>query len=95
MPANLEAGESQLFSTPRTDLECRTVTDRDCRPNPRLDWNADPWLSLKEAGAYVNANPETLRRAIAAGRLAAARCGRLHRVRRSALDAWLEDGRVQ
>lgn len=55
---------------------------------------SDPWLTLKEASAEVKLSPQTLRTAIARGRLRVARVndGRNLRIRRSWLETWLEGG---
>jgi excisionase family DNA binding protein len=54
----------------------------------------DPWLSLQQAAKYVGVHHQTLRRAIAGGRLRAVRVNhaRVIRLRRSWIDGWLEGG---
>ncbi|NYI78702.1 helix-turn-helix domain-containing protein [Nocardioides panzhihuensis] len=50
---------------------------------------SDPWLTLTHGAEYADAHPETLRRAIRRGDLAAARFNRNLRIRQSAIDAWM------
>jgi excisionase family DNA binding protein len=55
--------------------------------------NPDPWLTLQEAAAELKLSDQTLRLAVAQGRLRAARVNGNHgpyRIRRSWLDAYLE-----
>lgn len=58
---------------------------------------ASPWLTSAEAIAYTRVHPNTLYKAVADGRLSAARTGTGKRARlrfRTAdLDAWLDAGR--
>lgn len=51
---------------------------------------ADPFLTVDEVATELRCVGETVRRAIAAGRLVAFRDGALIRIRRSALDSYLE-----
>lgn len=48
------------------------------------------YVSLARASAIVNVSPRTLRRAIASGRLAAHRLGRLIRIELAELQRWVE-----
>jgi excisionase family DNA binding protein len=51
-----------------------------------------PWLTVKQAAAYIQAGPKTVYRAVEAGQLRAARIGgrRDIRLRREWLDEFLE-----
>ena len=54
---------------------------------------ADPWLAIRAAAVYAGVCPETLRRAVRAGRLKATKIShRYLRIRRSAIDTWLAGG---
>ena len=61
-------------------------------PLPIVGIDSDPWLTLQQGAAIVQAHEATLRREIRRGRLRAARVGgrKSIRLRRSWLDAWLE-----
>ena len=62
-------------------------------PHQHTATEADPWLTHRQGGKYVQANEATLRREIQRGRLRHARIGgrKSIRLRRSWLDAWLEE----
>ena len=48
-----------------------------------------PWLTVKEAAAYVGFCDKTIRRACQVGTLRCARVGRRIRIRREWLDDWV------
>lgn len=48
------------------------------------------WLTVDDAAALVQLHPQTIRAAIAAGSLPASRVGRAVRIRRSAVDTWMD-----
>ena len=50
---------------------------------------SSPWLTVKEAAAYVGFCDKTIRRACQLGRLKCARVGRRIRIRREWLDDWV------
>jgi excisionase family DNA binding protein len=52
--------------------------------------NHDPLLTMQEAGRYLDVAPRTVRREIARGNLEGTFFGRLVRVRRSALERYIE-----
>jgi excisionase family DNA binding protein len=53
---------------------------------------SDECLSVKEAAVFAHVNPGTIRRWVDARELHALRAGRVYRIRRSDLDAFLQDG---
>jgi excisionase family DNA binding protein len=61
-------------------------------PSPHISADTDPWLTLRDGAEHVKTNEATLRREIRRGRLRHARIGgrKCIRIRRSWLDAWLE-----
>lgn len=68
-------------------------TDERPRVYPGAGMEPDPWLTLQQSAVIVQAHEATLRREIRAGRLRCARVGgrKSIRLRRSWLDAWLEN----
>lgn len=50
----------------------------------------DGWLGVREAAEYASCSTAAVYSAVAAGRLAHGRVGRAIRIRRSALDGWIE-----
>lgn len=50
------------------------------------------YLRPAESAVYTSVSERTIRRAIAAGQLAALKCGRELRISRVALDAWAASG---
>lgn len=53
---------------------------------------ADPWLTAAEAAEEARCNPYTIREACRRSELSASKRGRIWLIRRSALDAWIEEG---
>jgi excisionase family DNA binding protein len=53
------------------------------------------WMSSDEAAAYLGVIPATLRRLINDGQLVGYRIGRVIRVQRTDIDAFLEEARIR
>lgn len=53
------------------------------------------WLGTKEAARYLGITPRTLYRLIDEGQLAAYQFGRVYRLKRADVDAFIEASRVQ
>ena len=93
--ATTAAPENRVGSGSGTPV--RGPEDSRREPTPRSSFDSvadpDPWLTLQQAAGSVQTHEATLRREIRKGRLRAARVGgrRSIRLRRSWLDAWLED----
>jgi excisionase family DNA binding protein len=62
---------------------------------PDEDEPAPQWLSTKQAAAYLGIIPRTLYRLIDSGQLPAYRFGRVIRLQRHQIDAFIESVRIQ
>ena len=62
---------------------------------PNEDQSAPQWLSTKQAAAYLGIIPRTLYRLIDSGQLPAYRFGRVIRLQRHQLDAFIETVRIE
>lgn len=51
-----------------------------------------PWMSYRQAAAYLGVSVGSLRNWVASGRISAARNGGVVRFHRETLDAWLQRG---
>jgi len=66
------------------------------KEDPKTEWTlSDPWLTTAQAAALTGLSEKTIRRAYLTRRLEHTRVGRNIRFRRSWLDAYVEQGRVQ
>jgi excisionase family DNA binding protein len=85
-----------------TPAEAQLLATR-CRVHPQLWWPTDTnrpvagegeWLSTDRTAQLLGVGPSTVRRLIASGQLGAHRIGRLLRVHRDQLDAYLAQVRT-